>query len=180
MASRLIAQVVVVAGTYAVRAFAEAYRQALANGAAGSAGRAAGRTAARAADAAGARGRAMSADEAASVLGVAPDAAAETVASRFERMLAANDPAKGGSAYLQAKVRVARETLERAALEREAGRPPLADARAPPPTGSARGQRRATGCRRRPTGGGQRRYRERGGGGWGWGGRGVPPPPVWV
>lgn len=122
MASRLIAQVVVVAGTYAVRAFAEAYRQALANGAAGSAGRAAGRTAARAADAAGARGRAMSADEAASVLGVAPDAAAETVASRFERMLAANDPAKGGSAYLQAKVRVARETLERAALEREAGR----------------------------------------------------------
>lgn len=40
MASRIIAQVVVVAGTYAVRAFAEAYRQALANGAAGSAGRA--------------------------------------------------------------------------------------------------------------------------------------------
>lgn len=122
MASRIIAQVVVVAGTYAVRAFAEAYRQALANGAAGSAGRAAGRTAARAADAAGARARGMSADEAASVLGVAPDAGADAVAERFSRMLAANDPAKGGSAYLQAKVRVARETLERVALEREAGR----------------------------------------------------------
>lgn len=118
MASRIIAQVVVVAGTYAVRAFAEAYRQALANGASGSAGRAAARTA----SAAGARGRTMSTEEAANVLGVAPDAAAEAVAARFERMLAANEPTKGGSAYLQAKVRVARETLERAALEREAGR----------------------------------------------------------
>ena len=58
-------------------------------------------------------GAKLSAAEAASVLGVAEDADAETIKSAHKKLIAQLHPDKGGTDYLAAKINEARETLLR-------------------------------------------------------------------
>eukprot|EP00179_Madagascaria_erythrocladioides_P028989 CAMPEP_0198329240 /NCGR_PEP_ID=MMETSP1450-20131203/16048_1 /TAXON_ID=753684 ORGANISM="Madagascaria erythrocladiodes, Strain CCMP3234" /NCGR_SAMPLE_ID=MMETSP1450 /ASSEMBLY_ACC=CAM_ASM_001115 /LENGTH=108 /DNA_ID=CAMNT_0044033441 /DNA_START=80 /DNA_END=403 /DNA_ORIENTATION=+ len=103
MASRIIAQLLVYGGGYVVRAFAEAYRQALAN---------AGRNPGAAGATTSAFGRAkVTPDEARKILGLSSGAGLRDVLARYERMYHANEVAKGGSPYLQAKIAGARGVL---------------------------------------------------------------------
>mmetsp|Transcript_6664 Transcript_6664/g.13535 ORF Transcript_6664/g.13535 Transcript_6664/m.13535 type:complete len:131 (+) Transcript_6664:352-744(+) len=111
---RIIAQILVVGGGYVVRAFAEAYRQAAAN-----AGRQGAGAAGRASSVPGRR--VMSTDEAAQILNVPRDAGLKQISERYDRMFHANDPAKGGSAYLQAKVKAARYILEQTVSTADGG-----------------------------------------------------------
>ncbi|KAK4535268.1 hypothetical protein CDCA_CDCA04G1293 [Cyanidium caldarium] len=108
MASKLLAQIIIIGGQYVIRGLAEAYRQALLNAQAG--GPAAG--AARQGAAAAARRGRMSLEEACKVLNVSPESAVETLRRQFQRLYEMNDPKRGGSLYLQAKVFNARRTLE--------------------------------------------------------------------
>ncbi|GJQ13126.1 hypothetical protein GpartN1_g4917.t1 [Galdieria partita] len=102
---KFLAQLLVVGGTYLFRAFLEAYRQALYNahvrgtaaGAAGQAFRDEGR---------------MSVDEAYNILGVSKGDSWENILKRYEFLQAVNDPSRGGSPYLQSKIRGAKEILE--------------------------------------------------------------------
>ena len=84
------------------RAFMEAYKQALQNG---------GKAAAGAAAAAGKAAVDPFAAEARAILNIKPKASAEEVREAAERLAAMNDPAKGGSEYLRAKIRNARDAL---------------------------------------------------------------------
>ncbi len=59
----------------------------------------------------GDRGGAMSVEEAARVLGVAPDADAETVRAAHHRLIAAVHPDRGGSDFLAAKINQAKDVL---------------------------------------------------------------------
>jgi mitochondrial import inner membrane translocase subunit TIM16 len=111
MASRIIAQALVMGGTYVARALVTAYQQALVNSAR-QGGPAAASGAARAA-----RGI-MPVEEAAEVLGVRRDAGLKDILGQYERLFEANNPAKGGSLYLQAKIQNARTSLEREAVAR--------------------------------------------------------------
>ncbi|CAN8068071.1 unnamed protein product [Agarophyton chilense] len=110
MASRLIAQILLMGGTYVARAFVQAYQQALVNSARS------GGTSASASRAA-LRGR-MSADEASKILGVSRNAGLKEIHGRYDRLFHANDTSKGGSMYLQAKIHFAKVEMERLALER--------------------------------------------------------------
>jgi mitochondrial import inner membrane translocase subunit TIM16 len=111
MASRIVAQILVMGGTYVARAFVSAYQQALINSAR-QVGPAAANSAARAA-----RG-VMPVEEAAEVLGVRRDAGLKDILGQYERLFKANDPSKGGSLYIQAKIHNAKTSLEREALSR--------------------------------------------------------------
>jgi mitochondrial import inner membrane translocase subunit TIM16 len=111
MASRIVAQILVMGGTYVARAFVSAYQQALINSAR-QGGPAAASSAARAA-----RG-VMPVEEAAEVLGVRRDTGLKDILGQYERLFKANDPAKGGSLYIQAKIHNAKTSLEREALSR--------------------------------------------------------------
>ena len=63
------------------------------------------------------------------ILNVKPKATAEEVREAAEKLAAMNDPAKGGSEYLRAKIHNARDAL----LKEEAPpKPPSDDANAPP------------------------------------------------
>lgn len=116
MASRLLAQVILIGSTYVARAFVQAYQQALINSARGGAGGS--RGAARAI-----RGR-LHAEEAAQILGVSKDSGLKDIYKRYDRLFNANDPTKGGSIYLQAKIHNAKMELEREAIARgESPRP---------------------------------------------------------
>lgn len=53
----------------------------------------------------------MSREEAADVLGVAPDADADTVREAHRKLMAANHPDKGGSPWLARQINLARDTL---------------------------------------------------------------------
>jgi mitochondrial import inner membrane translocase subunit TIM16 len=134
MASRVLAQFLLMGGTYVARAFVTAYQQALINSA--RQGGAAAGGAARAGRAAG-----MRVEEASEVLGVPRDAGLKEIYGRYDRLFHANAPEKGGSIYIQAKIHNAKDVLERGALERgEVPPPPAAppadavhDAQSPPP-----------------------------------------------
>ncbi len=102
----------IIAGTGVVgRAFVEAYKQALAGG---------GAAAARAGNAGANRASALEA-EARQILNVKQSASPEEITSAFDSLHAMNDPAKGGSSYLQAKVTFARDTLIKRPEEPAAG-----------------------------------------------------------
>lgn len=60
----------------------------------------------------------MERSEAAQVLGVEREAGLKDIGQRYGRLFEANDPKKGGSLYLQAKVWAARRVLEEEALKR--------------------------------------------------------------
>ncbi len=53
----------------------------------------------------------MTRDEAADILGVAPDAAADDIKAAHHRLMAANHPDKGGSPWLARQINMARDTL---------------------------------------------------------------------
>lgn len=117
MASRVIAQILLMGGTYLARAFIQAYQQALANSARGGAAGAA--SSARAI-----RGR-LTPEQAAEILGVNKDSGLKAIYDKYDRLFMANDPSKGGSVYLQAKIHNARMELEKAAIAKgEVPRPP--------------------------------------------------------
>ena len=107
--ARLLANLIVMGSGVLGRAFMEAYKQALQNG-----------------------GKAAVdpfAAEARAILNIKPKASAEEVREAAERLAAMNDPAKGGSEYLRAKIHNARDAL----LKEEAPpKPPSDDANAAP------------------------------------------------
>mmetsp|Transcript_4462 Transcript_4462/g.12171 ORF Transcript_4462/g.12171 Transcript_4462/m.12171 type:complete len:133 (-) Transcript_4462:2370-2768(-) len=109
MASRIIAQILVVGGGYFVRAFVEAYRQAL---------QAAPAHAAGARQAARSLKHKLTLEEAAEILSVRKDAGLKDISERFEKLYTSNDPSKGGSQYLQYKILSARNALVESAVER--------------------------------------------------------------
>ncbi len=51
-------------------------------------------------------------EEAAQILNVSKEATLEDIVKRYEKMVQANDPANGGSFYIQSKVVRARERLQ--------------------------------------------------------------------
>lgn len=124
MAGRIIAQILIMGSGYVARAFVQAYRQALINssqggGAAGAAARIRGR---------------LTAEEASEILGIRKDAGLKDIYSQYNRLFQANDPAKGGSIYLQAKIHNAKVQLEKEAIARGEVPPP------PPKPPSAEGE----------------------------------------
>mmetsp|Transcript_7347 Transcript_7347/g.12360 ORF Transcript_7347/g.12360 Transcript_7347/m.12360 type:complete len:127 (+) Transcript_7347:65-445(+) len=98
--ARLIANLLVMGTGVLGRAFMEAYKQAITN--AGTSGSAAARGAARSA---------ANEAEARLILNVKPAASKEEILKAYETLTAMNNTEKGGSAYLQAKVRFARDAL---------------------------------------------------------------------
>ena len=122
--ARLLANLIVMGSGVLGRAFMEAYKQALQNG---------GKAAAGAAAAGGKAAVDPFAAEARAILNIKPKASAEEVREAAERLAAMNDPAKGGSEYLRAKIHNARDAL----LKEEAPpKPPSDDANAPDSTAS--------------------------------------------
>lgn len=118
MASRVIAQILIMGGTFVARTLIQAYQQALVNSAR-SGGSGAGGAAARTI-----RGR-LTPEQAADILGVTKSAGLKEIYSKYDRLFTANDPSKGGSLYLQAKIHNAMAQLEKDAVARgEAARPP--------------------------------------------------------
>lgn len=119
MAGRVIAQMVLMGGTYVARAFIQAYQQALVNSA---------RNGTSAAGAArnNVRGR-LTTQQASEILGVPKEAGLKDIYNKYDRLFNANDAAKGGSLYLQAKLHNAKTELEKDAISR--GETP----RTPPP-----------------------------------------------
>lgn len=115
MAGRVIAQILIMGGGYVARAFVQAYQQALVNGARGGASRGAGGRSIR--------GR-ISAEEASEILGVKKDAGLKDIYKRYDRLFESNDPAKGGSIYIQAKIHHAKQQLEKEAIARGEVPPP--------------------------------------------------------
>lgn len=115
MAGRVIAQILLMGGGYIARAFVQAYQQALVNGARGATSRGAtGRSL---------RGR-MSHEEASEILGLKKDAGLKDIYKRYDRLFESNDPTKGGSIYLQAKIHQAKQQLEKEAIARGEVPPP--------------------------------------------------------
>lgn len=110
MASRVIAQMILMGAGYLSRAFIQAYQQALVNSArnGGSAATAGAR---------GVRGR-IGVQEASDILGVKSDAGLKDIYVKYDKLFTANDPTKGGSLYLQAKIHNAKMELEKAAAAR--------------------------------------------------------------
>ncbi|KAJ3206327.1 mitochondrial import inner membrane translocase subunit TIM16 [Entophlyctis luteolus] len=109
-APRILTQVVIVGSQIIGRAFVEAYKNV------SNAARANGGAAGRAADAATLR-TGMSIDEAELILNVkkAGDVHAvgrDEILKRYDHLFKANDPANGGSFYLQSKIVRAKERLE--------------------------------------------------------------------
>lgn len=132
MASRIIAQIILMGGAQVARAFVTAYQQALANSARGGAAGGGAGAAAR-----GVRGR-IAIEEASEILGVKRDAGLKDVYKTYERLFQANDPAKGGSLYIQAKIHNAKMELEKAALARgEIPPPPSPPSSEQPPSSGA-------------------------------------------
>lgn len=111
MASRVIAQILIMGGTFVARTLIQAYQQALVNSArAGGAGGAG-------AAARSIRGR-LTSEQAADILGVKKSAGLKEIYSKYDRLFTANDPSKGGSLYLQAKIHNAMAQLEKEAVAR--------------------------------------------------------------
>lgn len=116
MASRVIAQLLIMGGTFVARTLIQAYQQALVNSTRSGAGAAG---AARSL-----RGR-LTPEQAADILGVKKSAGLKEIYTKYDRLFTANDPSKGGSLYIQAKIHNAMAQLEKEAVARgEAPRPP--------------------------------------------------------
>ena len=112
---RIIAQVVVMGAGIVSRAFVQAYQQAVHNARSGNAGAAAAKTVVGK--------KKMSTQQALEILnfptsGVPPSA--EDILKQFTRYFEANDPAKGGSFYLQSKIYRAKEALEASGADERA------------------------------------------------------------
>ncbi|XP_074281564.1 mitochondrial import inner membrane translocase subunit PAM16 like 2-like [Silene latifolia] len=104
MASRILAQVLVMGSGVVLRAFAQAYRQALVNATkSGAAQEAVGNTVRRAS-------KALTEKEARQILGVPNTAAWDEILKKYDVLFERN--AKQGSFYLQSKVHRAKECLE--------------------------------------------------------------------
>eukprot|EP00171_Calliarthron_tuberculosum_P009976 IDg9976t1 len=110
MASRFVAQIILMGAGYVGRAFVQAYQQALVNSARNGGS-------AAAAGARGVRGR-IGAQEASEILGVKSDAGLKDIYVKYDKLFSVNDPTKGGSLYLQAKIHNAKMELEKAAIGR--------------------------------------------------------------
>ncbi|ELR13665.1 mitochondrial import inner membrane translocase subunit tim16, putative, partial [Acanthamoeba castellanii str. Neff] len=93
-ATRLIINLFVSGSTIFGKAFVDAWRQASIKAAQGAAG------------------RMLSVQEAQKILGLRPQCEMKEVLQKYEKMFKANDPANGGSFYLQSKVVRAKEALE--------------------------------------------------------------------
>ncbi|KAJ1638577.1 Pam16-domain-containing protein, partial [Pavlovales sp. CCMP2436] len=103
---RLIANIMVMGGGALGRAFMDAYKQALQ-----SAYPAHGGGAAKAGARGAVRGGGISTQEARSILDVKFSASQVQVEEAFSRLHSMNEPARGGSAYLQSKIANARSAL---------------------------------------------------------------------
>ncbi|KNA11715.1 hypothetical protein SOVF_132200 [Spinacia oleracea] len=104
MAGRIIAQILVMGSGILVRAFAQAYRQALSNASkTGAAQEAMNNTVRRAS-------KAITEQEARQILGVPENAAWEDILKKYDVLFERN--AKQGSFYIQSKVHRAKECLE--------------------------------------------------------------------
>ncbi|GAB9472315.1 hypothetical protein Gpo141_00009496 [Globisporangium polare] len=112
--ARVIAQVVVMSAGIVSRAFVSAYQQAVHNAKNGNAG-----PAAMAAKSAVKGKNFMSREQALEILNFPTSAkpTPEEFSKQFTRYFEANDPAKGGSFYLQSKIYRAKEALEREQAE---------------------------------------------------------------
>ncbi|CAH0478180.1 unnamed protein product [Peronospora belbahrii] len=103
---RIIAQVVVMGAGIVSKAFVQAYQQAVHNARSGNAGAMATKTVARK--------NQMSKQQALEILNLPTSGRApscEEIQKQFTRYFEANDPAKGGSFYLQSKIFRAKEAL---------------------------------------------------------------------
>ncbi|CEG47111.1 mitochondrial import inner membrane translocase subunit tim16 [Plasmopara halstedii] len=111
---RIIAQVVVMGAGIVSKAFVHAYQQAVQNARSGNA--AAMKTKAVV------RKNQMSTQQAREILNFpvsGPAPSLEDVQRQFKRYFEANDPAKGGSFYIQSKIYRAKEALERQNLDED-------------------------------------------------------------
>ncbi|KMT08650.1 hypothetical protein BVRB_6g139270 [Beta vulgaris subsp. vulgaris] len=104
MAARIIAQLLVMGSGLLVRAFAQAYRQALANASKTGAAQEAMQNTVRKAS------KAITEQEARQILGVTENTAWEDILKKYDILFERN--AKQGSFYLQSKVHRAKECLE--------------------------------------------------------------------
>ncbi|KAL3656266.1 hypothetical protein V7S43_018913 [Phytophthora oleae] len=104
---RIVAQVVVMGAGIVSKAFVQAYQQAVHNARSGNAGAMAAKTVVRK--------NQMSKQQAREILNFptsGPALSSEEIQKQFTRYFEANDPAKGGSFYLQSKIFRAKEALE--------------------------------------------------------------------
>eukprot|EP01032_Pedospumella_encystans_P028939 gene28939-32682_t len=109
MAGRMIAQMIVSGTTILTKAFFSAYQQALRNAKAGGAP-------AAVANAAATKYK-MRPDEALKILNIEKEGLTKKILDeRFKAMFGVNDPAKGGSFYLQSKIYRSKEVLEHEVL----------------------------------------------------------------
>ncbi|XP_074308658.1 mitochondrial import inner membrane translocase subunit PAM16 like 2-like [Silene latifolia] len=104
MAGRIIAQLLVVGSGVLIRAFAQAYRQALTNASKTGAAQEAMQNTVRRAS------KAITEQEARQILGITENAAWEDILKKYDILFERN--AKQGSFYLQSKVHRAKECLE--------------------------------------------------------------------
>ncbi|KAK6540043.1 mitochondrial import inner membrane translocase subunit TIM16 [Orbilia ellipsospora] len=133
MAHRIIFQIVATGSRVVGRAFVEAYKQANASHKYAAAAAASGHPKGRAIDG-------LTLDEACRILNVKiPDGngkltglTMEEVASQYKRLYDANDPAKGGSFYIQSKVYRAQERISSQLSKDEAVKDAMASAREMP------------------------------------------------
>lgn len=103
---RIVAQVIVMTTGIVSRAFVQAYQQAVHNAKTGNTAAMTAKTVTRK--------NAMPKAQALEILNLAPNStpSADEIQKQFTRYFEANDPAKGGSFYLQSKIFRAKEALE--------------------------------------------------------------------
>ncbi|KNC46370.1 uncharacterized protein AMSG_02822 [Thecamonas trahens ATCC 50062] len=108
MAARIIATIVLSASQIVFKAFGEAYRKGMQNAAKG------GANAVKRRGKAGPAGS-ISTEAAATILDIPKNKITPAeIAKRYDHLFKANDPAKGGSLYIRAKVTNAKAALEEA------------------------------------------------------------------
>ncbi|KAI8637952.1 coth protein-domain-containing protein [Parasitella parasitica] len=143
--ARIIAQIVVSLGSVVTRAFVAAYKQAAAN--AGKNGGAQAASGGRAGTREGVvdaltRKTGMSMEEACQILNITKEADLTKLSKNYDHLFSANDPAKGGSFYIQSKVVRAKERFDmekaselktKATEEAAAAAAKAAESQQPPP-----------------------------------------------
>ncbi|RCI03398.1 hypothetical protein CU098_012443 [Rhizopus stolonifer] len=115
MSARIIAQIVVSLGSVVTRAFVAAYKQAAANAAKNGGAAPSGNGRASAKETVMdvlTRKTGMSMEEACQILNVTKDADLSKITKNYEHLFGVNEPAKGGSFYLQSKVVRAKERFD--------------------------------------------------------------------